>query len=158
MEERKRIERFEDLIAWQKARALTAEIYRVTNQNDFGRDFGLRDQIRRAAVSVMSNVAEGFERNRPAEFHQFLSVAKASCGEVRSQLYVALDAGYLDLCAFEALRSQAEEVSRITGGLRASVARSRVLGPFYSALFTQHFLLRTLFYSALSTQHFLLYL
>jgi 23S rRNA-intervening sequence protein len=77
MGERNRVERFEDLIAWQKARALTAEIYRVTNQKNFGRDFALRDQIRRAAVSAMSNVAEGFERNRPAEFHQFLSVAKA---------------------------------------------------------------------------------
>jgi four helix bundle protein len=123
-------------IAWQKARALTAVIYRVTNQKDFGRDFALRDQIRRAAVSAMSNVAEGFERNRPAEFHQFLSVAKASCGEVRSQLYVALDAGYLDLSTFEALRSQAEEVSRITGGLRSSIRKSRVLGTF-------HFLLST---------------
>jgi four helix bundle protein len=138
MGERKRVERFEDLIAWQKARALTAVIYRVTNQKDFGRDFALRDQIRRAAVSAMSNVAEGFERNRPAEFHQFLSVAKASCGEVRSQLYVALDAGYLDLSTFEALRSQAEEVSRITGGLRASVGRSRVLGAFHYLLSTFH--------------------
>jgi four helix bundle protein len=136
MAEGKGVERFEDLIAWQKARALTAEIYRVTNQKDFGRDFGLRDQIRRAAVSVMSNVAEGFERNRPTEFHQFLSVAKASCGEVRSQLYVALDAGYLDLSSFEILRSQAEEVSRITGGLRASVARSRVRGTFHFKLST----------------------
>jgi four helix bundle protein len=141
MGERNRVERFEDLIAWQKARALTAEISRVTNQKDFGRDFALRDQIRRAAVSAMSNVAEGFERNRPAEFHQFLSVAKASCGEVRSQLYVALDAGYLDPGAFEALRSQAEEVSRITGGLRASVGRSRVLGTFHFLLSTFYFLL-----------------
>jgi four helix bundle protein len=138
MGERNRIERFEDLIAWQKARALTAEIYRVTNQKDFGRDFALRDQIRRAAVSAMSNVAEGFERNRPAEFHQFLSVAKASCGEVRSQLYVAFDAGYLDLSTFEALRSQAEEVSRISGGLRSSIRKSRVLGTF-------HFLLSTFY-------------
>jgi four helix bundle protein len=138
MAERKRVERFEDLIAWQKARALTAEIYRVTSQKGFGRDFGLRDQIRRAAVSTMSNVAEGFERNRPAEFHQFLSVAKASCGEVRSQLYVALDAGYLDPSAFEALRTQAEEVSWITGGLRTSVGRSRVLSTF-------HFLLGTFY-------------
>jgi four helix bundle protein len=74
----------------------------------------------------MSNVAEGFEWNRPTQFYQFLSIAKASCGEVRSQLYVAFDVGYLDLGAFEALRTRAEEVSRITGGLRSAVGRSRV--------------------------------
>jgi len=124
-DEKKKIECFEDLIAWQKARVLTAEIYRATNQGNFARDFGLRDQIRRAAVSAMSNIAEGFERNRPAEFHQFLSIAKASCGEVRSQLYVAFDACYLNPDAFAALLSQATEVSRIIGGLRASVERSR---------------------------------
>ena len=75
----KRIERFEDFIAWQKARKLTADIYRVTSEGSFARDFGLKNQIRRAAVSSMSNLAEGFERGRPAEFHQFLSIAKASC-------------------------------------------------------------------------------
>ena len=124
----KRVERFEDLIAWQKARVLTAEIYRVSSQGHFARDFGLRDQICRAAVSVMSNIAEGFERNRAAESHHFLSIAKASCGEVRSQLYVALDAGYLNEDVFDAMRSRAEEVSRITGGLRASVAQRRSAG------------------------------
>lgn len=86
----KRIERFEDFIAWHKARKLTADIYRVTSEGRFARDFGLKDQIRRAAVSSMSNLAEGFERGRPAEFHQFLSIAKASCAELRAQLYVAL--------------------------------------------------------------------
>ena len=91
-----RIERFEDFIAWQKARALAARIYRVSDEGKFAKDFGLKDQIRRAAVSIMSNIAEGFERGRSAEFHQFLSIAKASCAELRSQLYVALDAGYLD--------------------------------------------------------------
>ena len=128
MIEEKRVERFEDLIAWQKARLLTAEIYRVTSQGHFARDFGLRDQICRAAVSVMSNIAEGFERNRAAEFHEFLSIAKASCGEVRSQLYVALDAGYLNEDVFDAMRSRAEEVSRITGGLCASLAQRRSAG------------------------------
>ena len=82
----KRIERFEDFIAWQKARKLTADIYRVTSEGSSARDFGLKDQIRRAAVSSMSNLAEGFERGRPAEFHQFLSIAKASCAELRAQL------------------------------------------------------------------------
>jgi four helix bundle protein len=86
------IERFEDLVAWQKARSLTAKVYQLTAMGSFGRDFALRDQIRRACVSVMSNIAEGFERGRPAEFHQFLSVAKGSCAELRAQLYVSFDA------------------------------------------------------------------
>ena len=121
----KTIERFEDFIAWQKARKLTAAIYKVTNEGDFVRDFGLKDQIRRAAVSSMSNIAEGFERGRSAEFHQFLSVAKASCAEVRAHLYVALDAGYLSRSVFDGLMVQATEVGLIIGGLRLSVERRR---------------------------------
>ena len=121
----KRIERFEDFIAWQKARKLTADIYRVTSEGSFARDFGLKDQIRRAAVSSMSNLAEGFERGRPAEFHQFLSIAKASCAELRAQLYVALDVGYISLSTFDRLMAQATEVGQIIGGLRLSVERRR---------------------------------
>src|SRR3954466_9705131 len=98
-----KITRFEELIAWQKARVMTREIYRATESGKFARDFGLKDQIRRAAVSVMSNIAEGFERGGRPEFHQMLSIAKASCGEVRSQLYVAADVGYLDEPAFSNL-------------------------------------------------------
>jgi four helix bundle protein len=119
----KSIERFEDLIAWQKARKLTSGIYKVTTWGMFAKDFGLRNQIQRAAVSVMSNIAEGFERNRPTEFHQFLSIAKGSCGELRSQLYVASDVGYLEATTFSQLLAQAEEVGRVVGGLRASVER-----------------------------------
>ena len=122
-----KIERFEDFVAWQKARELTAVIYRVTNEGAFARDFGLKDQIRRAAVSSMSNVAEGFERGRPAEFHQFLSVAKGSCAELRAQLYVAFDVGYLKRPMFEALMEKATEVGRMLGGLRVSVERRREL-------------------------------
>ena len=121
----KKIERFEDFIAWQRARKLTADIYRVTSEGNFARDFGLKDQIRRAAVSSMSNLAEGFERGRPAEFHQFLSVAKGSCAELRTQLYVALDVGYIGLQTFEGLMAQATEVGQILGGLRLSVERRR---------------------------------
>ena len=117
------IERFEDLIAWQKARELTREVYRVTREGDFAKDWGLSGQIQRAAVSVMSNVAEGFERKRPKEFFHFLTIAKASCAEVRSQLYVALDIGYLHHGAFNALFAQAEEIGRILGGLRASLEK-----------------------------------
>lgn len=120
MERKHPVRRFEDLIAWQRARRLTSDIYRISRDADFARDFGLRDQIRRAAVSVMSNIAEGFERNRQGEFHQFLSIAKASCGELRAQLYVAFDVGYLDQISFDRLQSQAEEVSRIISGLKSS--------------------------------------
>jgi four helix bundle protein len=88
------VKNFEDLNIWKQARQLTQEVYRLTKTEKFLKDFGLRDQIRRAAISVMSNIAEGFERGGNQEFVQFLYVAKASCGEVRSQLYVALDQGY----------------------------------------------------------------
>ncbi|MGH2353723.1 MAG: four helix bundle protein [Chloroflexota bacterium] len=120
-----RIERFEDFVAWQRARLLTAHIYRITASESLARDFSLRDQMRRAAVSIMSNIAEGFERGRDAEFHHFLSIAKASCAEVRSQLYVALDAGYICQDDFDTLLVDAEEVGRVIGGLRASVERRR---------------------------------
>ena len=120
-----RIEEFEDLIAWQKARDLAREIYRVTQQGAFAKDYGLSGQIQRAAVSIMSNIAEGFERGNPREFHQFLSVAKASCAEVRSQLYVALDAGYLDEEHFQILMRLAKETGKVIGGLRVSVERRR---------------------------------
>lgn len=120
-----KIERFEDLIAWQKARELTREVYKATRQGAFAKDWGLSGQIQRAVVSIMSNVAEGFERGGRGEFHQFLSTAKASCAEVRSQLFVALDVGYLDSTTFDRLMQQAEEVGRIVGGLRASVQRQK---------------------------------
>lgn len=116
---------FEDLIAWQKARRLTKAIYDVTRRDEFAKDYGLSGQIQRAAVSMMSNIAEGFERNRRAEFHQFLSVAKASCAEVRSQLYVALDVGYLTQTEFDELQAKANDVARVIGGQRQSVARQR---------------------------------
>lgn len=120
-----RIQRFEDLIAWQKARDLVGEIYETTRDGPFARDLGLSSQIQRAAVSVMSNIAEGFERARPGEFQRFLSMGKGSCAEVRSQLYVAFDIGYLNRARFEALLAKAEEVGRLVGGLRTSVLRKR---------------------------------
>ena len=119
------IERFEDLIAWQKARILTREIYAVTKLKSFSTDYALIDQMRRASVSIMSNIAEGFERSRPGEFHQFLSTAKGSCGELRSHLYVSLDAGHVPEQRFEDLLMAAEEVGRVTGGLRVAVERQK---------------------------------
>src|SRR5579859_5537064 len=101
--------RFEDLEVWQAARDLARETYRIANQGSFRRDFGLRDQITRAATSTMSNIAEGFERGSRKEFIQFLHIAKASNGEVRSQLYIAVDQQYLDQTSF--LRFQKETVS-----------------------------------------------
>ena len=117
------ISRFEELIAWQKARLLAKVFYQLTSQGAFSRDFGLRDQIQRASVSVMSNIAEGFERGSSAEFHQFLVIAKASCAELRSQLYVAKDIGYIDQPIFNETLALGEEVARLVGGLRASVKR-----------------------------------
>ncbi len=81
---------FEEIESWQKARELTRKVYTVSNQGAFTKDFGLRDQIRRASVSIMSNIAEGFERDGNREFLQFLTVAKGSSGEVRAQLYLLL--------------------------------------------------------------------
>jgi four helix bundle protein len=122
-----KIEKFEDFIAWQKARKLTREIYGTTNLPKFSKDFGLKDQIRRAAVSIMSNIAEGFERGRASEFHQFLSIAKGSCAELRSQLYVALDADYTTEDQFSALMFAASETGQIIGGLRVSVEKRKNL-------------------------------
>ena len=119
------ITRFEELIAWQKARALTKEIYKITRQGAFAKDYGLTNQIQRAAVSIMSNIAEGFERNKRGEFHQFLSIAKSSCAEVRSQLYVAVDCEYINQKDFERLMAQADEVARILGALRVRVEQQR---------------------------------
>ena len=115
--------RFEDLIAWQKARPLTKAIYRASRSGEFARDYALVDQIRRAAISIMSNLAEGFERGSRGEFHQFLVVAKSSCAEVRAQLYIALDAEYLSQSEFDSLMSQAQEVARLVGGLRSAVEK-----------------------------------
>jgi len=131
-----KIRKFEDLIAWQKARALTREIYHVTSTGAFAKDFGLREQIRRASVSVMSNLAEGFERGGRIEFHRFLNIAKASCAELRSQLYVASDVEYLEHQTFSRLLSQAQEVARIIGGLRVAVRdhQSKIALPVRSIL------------------------
>jgi four helix bundle protein len=120
-----RVERFEDLVAWQKARVLTRGVYRATGESGFARDWDLSHQLRRGSVSIMANIAEGFERGGRAEFQQFLCTAKASCAEVRSHLYVAWDAGYLDETTARQLLATAEEVVRITGGLRSAVERQR---------------------------------
>ena len=120
-----RVERFEDLFAWQKARELTRLIYDLSRCGSFAKDFGLRDQIRRASVSVMSNIAEGFDRSSPAEFHRFLVIAKGSCAEVRAQLYVASDVDFISGNQFKKAKALAEETSRIIAGLRSSVEKQK---------------------------------
>ena len=123
-----KVTRFEDIDAWKKARELVKTIYETTAGGDFSRDFGLRDQIRRAAVSVMSNVAEGFERGGNKEFQQFLSVAKGSAGEVKSQLYVALDAGHIGQEDFHRIYQLADETGRLIGGFLRYLSKSEHRG------------------------------
>jgi four helix bundle protein len=106
------IERFEDMAVWEESRAFADTIYGVTGEGSFAQDFALRDQIRKAAVSIPSNIAEGFERDRRGEFVQFLRYAKGSAGEVRSQLYHARDRGYIEEDTFEELRAEVVSLSR----------------------------------------------
>jgi four helix bundle protein len=106
------IMRFEDIQAWQTARELTRFIYSLSGKGAFSKDFGLRDQIRRAAVSVMSNIAEGFESQTQAQFIHYLGLAKGSAGEVRSQAYVALDIQYISSEEFKNLIEMADKNSR----------------------------------------------
>jgi len=125
------VARFEDLDVWQKARALVNEVYALTRDGSFGQDFALRDQIRRAAVSVMANIAEGFERGGDKEFRQFLAVAKGSCGEVRSHLWAALDQGYATQAQHGEMCKRAEEVGRMIAGLMRHLHRSPLRGSKY---------------------------
>jgi len=116
-----RVEKFEDLRVWQSAFALSKEIYHATNDGEFSRDFGLRDQIRRAAVSVMSNIAEGFERHSNQDFSRFLAISRGSCAEVRSQLYLAHSLGYISSDHFKKLQYETEALSKSIGALRNSL-------------------------------------
>jgi len=125
------IKRFEDIESWKKARELTNTVYEVTAVDSFRRDFGLKDQIRRASVSILSNIAEGYERGGDKEFLRFLSIAKGSCGEVRSQLYIALDQAYLTRESFEQLSRSAEEISRLISGLMRYLSSSEPSGRKY---------------------------
>jgi S23 ribosomal protein. len=121
----------EEIEAWQKARELVREIYRISDHGPFSKDYGLRDQIRRASVSTMSNIAEGFERDGTGEFIQFLSMAKGSAGEVKSQLYVAFDQDYLDKEALQQLYALVTEVGRMIGGLMKYLRQSKIKGAKY---------------------------
>lgn len=111
-----KIERFEDIQSWQEAKKLTVLIYRLTAGEPFARDFGLRDQIQRAAVSIMANIAEGFGRNSRKEFISFLGIANGSALEVQSHLHVALELGYISRDQFDECYHLAHSVSRLIGG------------------------------------------
>ncbi len=112
-----KIERFEDIKAWQEARVLVKMVYAVVNSDQhFGSDYKFREQIQSAAVSIISNIAEGFSRRTTKEFIQFLFIAKGSAAEVQSQLYVALDQGYINEERFDELYSKSEEVARLISG------------------------------------------
>ena len=111
--------KFENVKVWQQARILTRTIYSLTRGGAFSKDFGLRDQLCRASVSIMPNIAEGYERSSQAEYRQFLVIAKGSTGEVRSLLYVAFDAGYINETTAKDLRTQAFGIS----GMLAAIIR-----------------------------------
>ncbi|HXU37578.1 MAG TPA: four helix bundle protein [Blastocatellia bacterium] len=125
------IKRFEDIEAWKKARELTREVYRHSKVGLFSRDFALRDQMRRALVSVMSNIAEGFERGGTKEFIQFLAMAKGSVGEIEAQLYVALDQAYINEDEFVSLKRLTEPTKRLIGGLMGYLRQSGMKGSKY---------------------------
>jgi len=109
-----KIEKFEDIISWQKAKILTSEIYKEFKDC---KDFGFKDQIQRASISIMNNIAEGFERKGNKEFKHFLFIAKGSCGEVKSMLYLTSKFGYLNKEKTEELQNLSIEISKLLSGL-----------------------------------------
>jgi four helix bundle protein len=119
------IQGFRDLIAWQRARMLNKRVYELTRQSPLSRDFGLTSQMQRASVSVMANIAEGFERDGLGEFHRYLTISKPSCAELQSHFIACFDAGYYDEVTLRSLLDQSDEVLRILSGLRESVERRR---------------------------------
>lgn len=119
------VQRFEDLTFWQKSRDLMRDIYRTLVSC---RDYGFKDQIQRASVSVMSNIAEGFERGTRQEFINYLYIAKGSAGEVRAQLYVACDVGYITPESFKTLKFKVEEISKLLAAFTKGVKGSKFQG------------------------------
>jgi len=121
METKRKITRFEDLIAFQKAMSLSKAIYRITSDGKFAKDWGLKDQIRRASVSILSNIAEGFGKYSNPEFRKYLAIANGSSFEVRAQLHLARELGYLGVMEAETLIRDCTDVSKLIGGLRRAV-------------------------------------
>ena len=123
-----KIEKIEDLIVWQKSRELVREIYTLTNKGDFLKDYSLKDQIRRASVSVASNIAEGFGRGGNKEFIQFLSISKGSLYELRTQLYIAIDLEYISETEFSTLNNLIDEVGKLINGFINYLQKSELKG------------------------------
>jgi len=117
------IQRFEDIQAWQEARKLVRMIYSITSKELFSKDFGMRDQIRRASVSVMANIAEGFDCESKVEFARFLGIARRSAVEVQSLLYAALDTEYINQNEFELHYEQARKAKALVGGFKRSLTK-----------------------------------
>jgi four helix bundle protein len=109
--------RFEDILAWQKAREITKHVYSISSSGEFAKDFGLRDQLRRSSVSIMANIAEGFGRRTDKDFANFLNMAHGSAAECQSHLYVAIDIGNISQEQFEQLYTKLEECSKMIIGL-----------------------------------------
>jgi len=105
--------KFEEIQAWQKAYEVTLDIYKITSEGQFSKDFGLRDQVRRASVSIMANIAEGHGRRSNVEFANFLNLARGSAAEVQSHLHVAAGIGHIDKADFDGLYSKVTEISRM---------------------------------------------
>ena len=127
MNPKSKIERFEDLIVWQKAMVLAEEVYRITKQGEFAKDWNLRNQVRKAAVSIPSNIAEGFGRYKKADFGRFLTIANGSAYEVRSQIQLAVRLDYLGPLEGKMVIDSCEEISRMVTGLRKAVLKSSEL-------------------------------
>lgn len=123
-----KFERFEDIEAWKVARVLANLVYDLSDKGAFSRDFALRDQMRRAGISVISNIAEGFERDGNNEFIQFLSQAKGSAGELRGQSYMAWDRKYISQPEFDALQQRTSQTSRMISGLMSYLRNSDLQG------------------------------
>ena len=120
-----KIERFEDVRAWQEARVLTNMVYEASDTGPFAKDWGLRDQVRRAAGSTMHNVSEGFDAGSDAEFIRFLKYARRSASEVQSQLYIALDCHYIDQDQFQRIYDQATSVKKLINAFIGYLKRSQ---------------------------------
>lgn len=129
-----RIERFEDIEGWKRGRELRKTVYDFSRRGEFAKDYSLKDQIRRAAQSITSNIAEGFERGGNREFIQFLSNAKGSCGEVRDQLYTALDEKYVTQAEFDQASELVVETSRLISGFMKYLQQSELRGPKFKTV------------------------
>ena len=123
-----KIENFEDIKSWQHARRVTNKIYDLSDSGRFNYDFALKNQIRKSSLSILSNIAEGFERNGNREFINFLYIAKGSCGEARAQLYIALDRRYVSKEEFETVHSELTRISGLLSGFIKYLKGSEMKG------------------------------